>query len=298
MHTSFAIDQANATSKDHSVSALMKQFTYGTALEEWVTVKAHNGYENAIQHPYGHNISWTSKRDDMGVHIRFSGRSLKELTDTGVDTIAIVIWLSEEGFKFTRLDLAIDIFGVKIDLEELQRCKWAGSVNKLPQLIKDGPNCEEGSTMYVGSRDSEKFFRIYDKAGEQGEYGGIWTRAELELHSRTATKIAARIVTMTVEEVAKLTGGIILGMYNPEHKDFQQAMNSTPEKVGSTKDSSHSTYDWIMATVSKSIAKTIIELPHRDVWESLEKEVFKHIREMAARNAVSSKGDELDKREK
>lgn len=282
MQTSIALDYLSATTKLHSLSQVVERFAFGMEFDKWVTAKALNGYEQALRHPYGHIISWTSKRDDMGINVLFTGMPLKELNDRGHNNFAMLRALFEAEFRFSRIDLAIDIHDIKIDLEELQRAPRTGSVNKLPVLIKDGPNCEEGATLYVGSWQSDKFIRIYDKAGEQDLTGVLWTRCELVVKGKTATKIAARISVMNDAEVGKFTQGVILGMYNPENEVFQSAMDAEPERVSSTKDINHGTYDWLMSSVSKTLARVILELPHRDVERTFLQEVQKHIRELAA----------------
>lgn len=288
MRTSIALDYMSATTKIHSVAQVLSRFSFGVDTEQWISVKAQNGYESAMKHPYGHMISWTSKRDDMGVNVLFTGRPLKEIHDRGYNTFEMLKALFEAEFKFSRIDLAIDIFDVKIDLEELQRAPRTGSVNKLPVLIKDGPNCEEGATLYVGSWQSDKFIRIYDKAGEQELSGMLWYRCELVVKGKTATKIVAKIILMTDNEVGKFTQGVVLGMYNPENETFQSAMDATPERVSSTKDTSHNTYDWLMSSVSKTLARVILELPHHDVMKTFEQEVNKHIRELAAQSLTKT----------
>lgn len=288
MQTSIALDYLSATSKQHSINQVLERFAFGIEFDLWITAKALNGYEHALKHPYGHIVSWNTKRDDMGINVLFTGLPLKELHDRGNNNLEMIRKLFEAEFKFSRIDLAIDIHGVKVDLEELQRAPRTGSVNKLPVLIKDGPNCEEGATLYIGSWQSDKFIRIYDKAGEQELNGILWTRCELVVKGRTATKIAARISIMKDEEVGKFTQGVILGMYNPENEVFQQAMDAEPERVASTKDINHGTYDWLMSSVSKTLARVILELPHRNVEQTFMKEVQKHIRELAAQALTKS----------
>jgi len=290
MQTSFTLDYVSATTKIHSLKQLIERFSFGLSFDEWVSSKGHNGYEHSMKHPFGHYIQWTNKRDDMGVNVHFSGLPLKELHDTGENTLLIVYWLHEEGFKFTRLDFAIDVRGVKFDLEELQRCKFKGSVNKLPQLIKNGPNAEEGSTLYVGSRKSDKFIRIYDKRAQMEIDGEEWFRFELETGGKTATKMASMIYNMTDLQVGKFTQGVMRAMYNPDHADYQSAIDADPIKVSSTKDASHSTYDWLMSSIAPVLARVILELPHRDVMTTFDKEVQKHIREIAAKSLQKAQG--------
>lgn len=283
MKTAFALDWISATTKIHGLTQVMKRFAFGIEQEEWISENGKNGYQHAVKHPYGHVISWSNERDDMGINCLFTGLPLKELFDRGHDTLEIARWMQEEGFKFRRLDLALDVFEIEIDLEELQRLPFKGSVNKLPRLIKNGPNCEEGATLYIGSDKSDKFIRIYDKAGQLELEGVLWTRFELETRDKVAIQVGARIAALDDLGVAQLAKGMMRHMWNPDSALVRAIMDATPEKVSSTKDVNHRTYDWLMGTVSLTMAKVILELPHRDVMRTFEQEVQKHIREIAAR---------------
>lgn len=290
MQTSFTPDYISATTKDLPIKALIGQFGYGLGADDWISGKGHNGYEHALIHPFGHYVQWTTKRDDMGVNIHFSGRPLKEIHDAGENTLAIINWLHEEGFKFTRIDLAIDVRGVKFVLDDLQRAKFSGSVNKRPILIKDGADNEEGSTLYVGSWDSDKFIRIYDKGVLQTPPEENWFRFELVVKGRTSSKIAKMIYNMSDTDAGRLAQGVMKAMFNPEHADYQNVMVGDPVKVSSTKDVSHRTYDWMMADIAPVMARLILELPHKDVLRTFKQEVQKHINELAAKSLEKTKG--------
>lgn len=283
MRKSFAFDWIRVTTKNHSPMEVIREFAYGLDFEQWKGTKPKSGYTHAVSHPWGHTIFWHMDRQEMGVNIMFTGRACNELYENGIDVIALIRSFSERKFRFTRLDLALDIHDVKIDIVGLLECEHTGSVNNDPVLIQKGKMARGGATLYAGSWKSDKFMRIYDKAKERGLSDAIWTRIEIQLAGRTATKIAAQMANMTETECGKFTQRLIKGMYNPQDEVFQQALDGAPERVSSTKNEQHDTYEWIMGVVAKSVARTIIELPHRDVWSTFEKEVQKHIREMAAK---------------
>lgn len=289
MKTSFTPDWIQATTKHHSVAQVVSQFCYGLSPEEWITAKAFNGYEHALKHPFGHVVAWTTKRDDMGINIMFTGLPLKEIHNAGHNTLAIINWLCEEDFKFSRIDLAIDARGTWFDLDKLQGAKFSGTVNKLPTLYKNGPNAEEGQTLYIGSQDSDKFVRIYDKGVMQIPPETNWFRFEIVFKGRTATKVSKMIFNLTDTEAGRFAQGAMKAMFNPEYPDYHEAINAEPVKVASTKDASHSTYDWLMASIAPVMARVILELPHREVLETFEKEVLKHIKELAAKSLSKTK---------
>lgn len=282
MQKSFAFDWIRVTTKNHNPMEMVREFAYGLDFEDWKATKPKSGYSHALLHPWGHSIFWHIDKKEMGVNIMFTGRACNELYENRIDVIALIKNLSDRKFRFTRLDLALDVRDVKIDIVGLLDCEHSGSVNNDPVLITKGKNARGGATLYAGSWTSDKFMRIYDKAKERGLEGVLWTRIEIQLAGRTATKVAAQMAVMSENECGMFTQRLIKGMYNPEDEVFQSALSGTPQRVSSTKNEQHNTYEWLMSVVAKTLARTIVELPHRDVMTTFEKEVQKHIREMAA----------------
>jgi DNA relaxase NicK len=283
MQKSFAFDWIRVTTKKYSPMDMVDRFAFNIDFTSWKGTKPKSGYSHALLHPWGHSIFWHIDRPDMGVNIMFTGRACNELYAHEIDIIDLIKWFSDEGFNFTRLDLALDVHDLKIDIVGLLDCEHTGSINNDPILFQKGPNARGGATLYAGSWKSDKFMRIYDKAKERGLPDLIWTRMEVQLAGRTATKIAKAMSTMTESECGQMTQRVIKGLYNPENAAFQSALDGTPQRVSSTKNESHNTYEWLMNVVAKTLARTIVELPHRDVMTTFEKEVMKHIREMAAK---------------
>lgn len=72
------------------------------------------------------------------------------------------------GFRFTRIDIAVDDFERQLDIDELYRCVCEGKMRgakKYKYIVsspkKKGFDC--GKTLYLGSGGSDKITRIYDK---------------------------------------------------------------------------------------------------------------------------------------
>lgn len=112
-------------------------------------------------------------------------------------------WLTEarshgERAVITRVDLARDYFDGEYSIEWFEgqydaggfvncerhleyRDYWPSRERRGDWETKRG--CEKGRTMYVGSRLSGLFFRVYEKGRKEGCKESPWTRAELELKS-------------------------------------------------------------------------------------------------------------------
>lgn len=292
MQKSFAFDWIRVTTKKHNPMQMVRRFAFGLDFEQWKATKPKQGYSHALLHPWGHSIFWHIDRQEMGVNIMFTGRAMNELYDNRVDVMALLREFVEGGFRFTRLDLAIDVRDVKIDIVGLLDCEHTGSINNDPVLIQKGAKARGGATLYAGAWSSDKFLRIYDKAKERGLNDLLWTRIEVELKGRTATKVATQMSEMTESECGQMTQRIIKGLYNPTNEAFQMVFDGMPQRVPSTKNEDHNTYEWLMNVVAKTMARTIIELPHRDVEVTFRREVQKHIREMAAKGLSEIESDD------
>lgn len=114
-------------------------------------------------------------------------------------------WNRIRGGKATRLDLQVTVIGLtevggKFNVQKLPPHLWHGdqaeNANRdLPddrkRLISYNHNNKGGATLYIGSRQSSSFARIYDKSAESpGEWGGYnaW-RYEVQFGKRLAQEI-------------------------------------------------------------------------------------------------------------
>lgn len=143
----------------------------------------------------------------MGVHIVMSGKGCREYETTGNMYDLLGRIKSKKG-KVTRIDIAIDDKTGKIILfNEIQKdvvegnviSKWKTATEITKRKLADGKI--EGKTINFGSRTSEIFMRIYDKALETSENSEKneksnendenvnWVRMEVEIKGKKAEKI-------------------------------------------------------------------------------------------------------------
>lgn len=107
---------------------------------------------------------------------------------------ALFQWLSTVAVspKLTRCDLAHDDFqGAYSTIEWADECETQGKfalTNRLPQVqqLGDWKRHEgRGRTLQVGSRESGKLIRIYEKGKQLGDIESLWLRSELELSNKS-----------------------------------------------------------------------------------------------------------------
>lgn len=182
-----------------------------------------NGYTNAFCYGTEYKegtvtVSFNRNRKDMGILIDFtaSGKRLfetiyrmrykyfswKRLINTACRDL---------NGHITRIDVAIDLVNSDFDLDilddEIEK-EQVGILNSRGQLIKDSSykvvkTLKGVQTIYVGSRKSDAFLRIYDKRREQIEGNRLlfgladtidsWIRIEGEFKHKTAHKIGEEI---------------------------------------------------------------------------------------------------------
>jgi len=96
-----------------------------------------------------------------------------------------------DSFRFTRVDVARDFFNGEYTIEKVLEAYREGgftlSITK-PQLRREGldwdNDTQKGRTLYIGSRQSSRLVRAYEKGKQLGDENSPWLRVELELRSR------------------------------------------------------------------------------------------------------------------
>lgn len=191
----------------------------------------------------------SEQNDRMGVHVSWSGSALQAVNPRAVLRQALSM-----GANVTRIDIAIDWFNL-LELETLKAKLDAGQAETRARdwnLITG----RKGSTLYVGSRTSEKFLRIYDKAAEQG-VDGPWYRIELECKGDFARGVALHVDGNGYDYF----GEIIKGFCNwPSSSYWLHATSSPTLLEGIPKaEKQRDTFTWLMKSVAPSVAKLLTD---------------------------------------
>lgn len=93
-------------------------------------------------------------------------------------------------FKFTRMDIAHDFIDGGYTIDNALEAYYAGRFTSsftTPRLRKEGLDWDndtrKGRTLYVGSRQSSRMLRVYEKGMQLGDEQSPWVRVELELRN-------------------------------------------------------------------------------------------------------------------
>ena len=155
------------------------------------------GGRNGYKHHCKIQVINDKQRNDVG-YFAFDGNNATtciSLSGIGCKALSAedyrIIRQNIEDFegKITRIDLAHDCLNGEVTLQDVHTWYDAGlfscgSRGKYPSIKKfDDCGSDAGSTIYVGSRESGKMFRAYEKGKQLGDKSSNWVRLELELHS-------------------------------------------------------------------------------------------------------------------
>lgn len=178
-----------------------------------------HGYKSSLRHSLYPIVIYYDGAENMGIHVDISGSAVSPAVEAFIDSQKEVtpwggyaVEYREEGEmksylrhlnecgKFTRVDLAVDDKGgnyYSVDevraLCESDRCATRFKSHRLVSECKFGSKGKIGNTLYIGSRSSNCYLRVYDKRLEQiskiGEDVGFdWIRWEMELKKESAQK--------------------------------------------------------------------------------------------------------------
>lgn len=166
-------------------------------------------------------------KEDMGVHVILSGKGCRQY-----ETKESILWLldriNENKGKLTRIDIALDDFkGNLIPFKKIKKdiikgniiTKWKSS---LEYNKRDTNGKMLGETISLGSRTSDTYLRIYDKALEQG-HDGIWNRIELEIKKKNAEEIQNILNEYTVATIFKGVLNNYLRIVQPHETDTNKS---------------------------------------------------------------------------
>jgi len=192
---SSCIDWLSVTFKPQEQAAkfLMKIDCLGESKED----KPLHGYDSALKYTSGIVAMWCQQRDDMGCHVVLSGKTLETLALAGISTRTLLESAIELHGKISRLDLAIDAIDENVAPDDIYVAAKRGLTKGTARNVERRESIDGGITVYIGSRESDKFARLYDK-GVESKTGTDWKRLEIELKGDVA-KQYGRMVAMQPE---------------------------------------------------------------------------------------------------
>lgn len=206
---------------DYTVPFNKEFFAWITELGDGVD-KQGNGfltYESSFKLKSGSVVCFSEGKQKQGIHIINSAKTLKYLDyakNLNIDTFISEIY-NRWGGWLTRIDLTIDdtigILNIQEMLKKFKKGEYkgqprnysyidSGKVEKVKKKYDENSESgaydvdengniifqvfQTGETLYIGSRQTERFFRAYDKAKEEKNFHEHRIRVELEIKGKRA----------------------------------------------------------------------------------------------------------------
>lgn len=225
----------------------------------WTPTKARNGYKYADRTPDG--IIAMTGRDDMGTHLILPGSAIAALQTRGISIDALLQPFVEKGANFARVDCAIDTIDAGLDVPALKAAldhNNAVTSARRWSLLTSG---ESGFCLYVGSRQSERFLRVYNKAAQVASMGekplaDDWIRVEIELKA-TAAHTAAHMLYATSDPARVARSQITLFADFPTVRTWRHVMSGHIMAVGKSHRRLTGTRRWLLGVVASALAAEI-----------------------------------------
>ena len=131
---------------------------------------------------------------------------------------AVATWVFEKKGHFGRIDVALDDRNGVIDVDRIYAAVKAGNCvshfrqSRLISGLDVGSGLDTGKTLCMGSRQSDTYLRIYDKAAEQRAkekpVEGTWIRWEMEWKAERADAVGMALSGLDQESFQKYIVGV------------------------------------------------------------------------------------------
>lgn len=215
---------------------------------------------------------------NMGVHVIISGQGCRYYESQN-DLIKLVERINKNEGQVTRIDIAIDdMTGKYIQFGRIKNdiikgnlvSKWKESTEYIRRLNKTA--AVVGHTVELGSRSSQIYFRMYDKALQQKMPDIIWNRIELEIKKKYAQQVQRLLSSKNVGQLASQILNNYLRIVQPSKTDTNKSrwqtkkywtnLIQTTEKQKLTVQAEEKTIDdtkaWIIKQVAPSLSLIMI----------------------------------------
>lgn len=236
-------------------------------------IKPRFGFTRASRLQNGIDVLSSGSGDSVVAHFVVSGSALQACDKAGIRPIEILRYAILLGAKTTRIDLAKDAKDEQVELVELASLASTGDFTGTAQKSSVVQSSDGGTTVYVGSRQSERFVRIYDKGIESGE-GGDWVRLEMETKGETAHMVAMALATDSATINDTLCGAV-RKMCAFNVPGWARLLNSDAEWSLPKIEKRSDTALWIQNQVTPAIVNYIEKEGRTDAIEHL----LKHLKE-------------------
>jgi len=226
------------------------------------------GWEHSADVAPGGVLAWGGQGGTA--HLDLTSGALGYLAALGLDVFGWIGYVMDLGARVVRLDIAADDEAGLVTRERVVAAVREGHYVTHSRIVSEHRALQGGSgwTVYVGSRTSPTFVRIYDKAAEQKLSGVHWVRFEAEFKRERAQAVA--VAWRSGGWSASIGIGLLRSALDFRRDDgtvtkarwslldwwdaFVGAVNLVRVRVGSIARSMEDVAEWVLGSVSSALA--------------------------------------------
>lgn len=267
MRTAATIDWISYTSHNTFNGHVHPRIPFNPTFET-ISTTPRFGYRQALKTRNSAIVMFDGSTETMGTHYIYSGEAIKRISADAKDGgFSILEYHEGQGDKCTRIDLAIDVFDKPLFIQQIKTLaetnQFTGTAHKTTTLqSSDG----SGITIYVGSRTSERFVRIYDKAAQLGQ-DGAWTRIECEVKGDSARAVARAVMGNGVSGISVVGKSVIRRVCDFACEDWRAVLHGAHIPIGTPKIEEKKTEEWLLSQVATALARFENEYPEKKICE-------------------------------
>lgn len=230
----------------------------------WKQISPLRNYTNGEENKQGVKRFWNTQNMKQGRYVILSG-SPTDFIEANLSEF--LRWVSTSVVKPTRIDYALDIlhsdFNPRVAASQLQR---GLAVTHAKSALQDKDILKGGFTQYVGTKTSETYTRIYDKAAEQ-KTDYRWVRIETVYQGdRAEASLQAYLQCQSTRPLIKRHVDF------PKWRAWQRVMQNSVVKLSVPLRETR-TRAWLLSQVAKSIAREIAMDEDHAFWFELSAKV-------------------------
>ncbi len=238
-------------------------FNFVSAFDDLGTrkeVQSMHGYNRAYRWEHGALMLWHDTKAEMGVHFILGGACLRILHNAGLDGLFLIKRCTSSFAKVTMIHIAMDVINGNFTPSQMYDMCLAKQYNGTSQTHSVIKNSYGGETCYVGSWNSMRFYRFYDKAAEQLIEGFNWKRIELVLKSDYAQEFAYRFAgDESLSKAVEIFKGTVRKMADFNNADWIAALTGETDTLKLPQHKERKTREWLLAQVVPAMARYVFE---------------------------------------
>lgn len=228
--------------------------------------KASLGYHTRLTNELGAMLLCDGG-EQQGEHLILSGDTMAAYRAAGYTDRELCQHVLDRDGKLTRLDLAVDIWDGKLTPAVFAQ---AYAERRLRTPAKSGKRIyginDTSDGFYLGSRHSDRFMRIYDKAAEQALPGQAWLRLELQLKDARAHGVA--YVISNEENTRCVVNRAIGDFIQMDDDELNGVLADQSDPLPQEGRKLHDTLRWLLEQVAPAAARFQAEHPDEEVLDA------------------------------